>query len=64
MHRLKCDLTGNFPDQYCGEFTRTKYELKVSNVFPTDAQEAATGDPMANLSGEADDDRAVARWRG
>ena len=33
----------------------------VGITFPTDAQEAATTDAMANLSGEADDDRAVSR---
>ncbi len=37
----------------------------VSIVFPTDQQEAATSEPMVNLSGEADDDRSVlrVRWR-
>ncbi len=33
----------------------------VGITFPTDAQEATTADPLANLSGEADDDRAVSR---
>ncbi len=33
----------------------------VGITFPTDAQEAATTEPQVNLSGEADDDRAVAR---
>ena len=33
----------------------------VSVTFPTDQQEAATSEPMVNVSGEADDDRAVMR---
>ena len=33
----------------------------VGITFPTEAQEATTSDAMANLSGEADDDRAVSR---
>ncbi len=33
----------------------------VGITFPTDAQEAVSTEPQVNLSGEADDDRAVTR---
>ena len=65
MRYLKCDLAEIFPDQYCGQFARTRYAPTVSITFPTGQQEAATSEPMVNLFGAADDNRTVTRvtWR-